>query len=253
MQMPRSPQPAPTVEPPAGQACPPLGRHLARVPCAPALRRALTAGLACLVLFLAGGCGRGGPIPSPSGGSPDPELSLLAEWMTGHFSSASQAAADSSYFDIRLAMIPIWTARGEDHWLYVEQAVAGREEAPYRQRVYHLTRSPAGSLQSVVYELPHPERYVGAWRSPAVFAALAPTDLERRAGCAIELHRTPEGEFVGGTVDRRCASSLRGARYATSEVRIGPHEMVSWDRGFNQAGEQVWGATEGGYVFRKLR
>jgi hypothetical protein len=28
--------------------------------------------------------------------------------------------------------------------------------------------------------------------------------------------------------------------------------LESWDRGFDAGGEQVWGATAGGYVFEKL-
>jgi hypothetical protein len=29
--------------------------------------------------------------------------------------------------------------------------------------------------------------------------------------------------------------------------------MISWDRGYNDAGEQVWGAEKGGYIFLKTR
>ena len=46
-----------------------------------------------------------------------------------------------------------------------------------------------------------------------------------------------------------CASDLRGAAYATSEVTITPQFVLSWDRGFDNTGKQVWGATEGPYVF----
>ena len=40
----------------------------------------------------------------------------LDEWMVGSFSSAAQAAADESYFDIRLEMVPIWTERRDATW-----------------------------------------------------------------------------------------------------------------------------------------
>jgi hypothetical protein len=43
-----------------------------------------------------------------------------------------------------------------------------------------------------------------------------------------------------------------GAVYATSEVTVTPEALISWDRGFGAAGEQVWGAVTGGYVFKKL-
>ena len=48
-----------------------------------------------------------------------------------------------------------------------------------------------------------------------------------------------------------CASERSGAAYATAEVRLEPGRMASWDRGFDAAGKQVWGATTGAYVFVK--
>ena len=63
----------------------------------------------------------------------------LGSWMTGSFSSASQAsAAPDDYFDIRLYMVPIWDGRADGPWLYVEQAAASALERPYRQRVYQV-------------------------------------------------------------------------------------------------------------------
>jgi hypothetical protein len=59
--------------------------------------------------------------------------------MTGSFSSQEQAAADTSRYDIRLEMAPIWTDHPNGKWFYVEQAVAWSLEKPYRQRVYHFT------------------------------------------------------------------------------------------------------------------
>jgi len=49
-----------------------------------------------------------------------------------------------------------------------------------------------------------------------------------------------------------CESTLRGAAYATSEVRLTLARMESWDRGFDRPGTQVWGATEGPYIFERV-
>jgi len=65
------------------------------------------------------------------------------------------------------------------------------------------------------------------------------------------LRREPGGDFVGSTVDRSCPSDLRGASYATTEVRVSEGELLSWDRGFDEEGRQVWGSRAGGYLFRK--
>ncbi len=175
----------------------------------------------------------------------------LAECLTGSFSSAAQAAADDAFFDIRLHMAPIWTSRDDGPWLYVEQAVATAQDQPYRQRVYHLREVEPGLFESAVYTLPDPEGAIGAWRAPERLDGVALSDLEPRTGCAI-LMRRHGAAFVGSTLGTLCPSDLRGARYATSEVRVTPDGLVSWDRGFDAAGTQVWGARTGGYVFDRV-
>lgn len=168
--------------------------------------------------------------------------------MTGSFSSAAQASTDESYYDIDLHMQPVWTDR-PGHYLYVEQAVADSPREPYRQRVYKLERK-GRKLISRVYELPEPQRFVGAHRRPALLDVIGPDDLTERTGCAVVLREESPGLYRGSTRKKRCKSSLRGATYATSRVSIaGGRWVQSWDRGFNDDDEQVWGATEGGYMF----
>ncbi len=181
----------------------------------------------------------------------DDGLSTLADLMTGHFSSEEQARTDSTYFDIRLVMEPIWQGQTDVRWLYVEQAVAGHEERPYRQRIYRLTETGPNQFESAVYLLPDPVQFVGAWNETDIFSRLLPGDLKPRTGCSIHLTRQPDGSFVGGTRDHDCPSDLRGASYATSSVRIEDGVMHTWDQGFDDAGEQVWGPTAGGYIFVK--
>ncbi|MCB0549563.1 MAG: chromophore lyase CpcT/CpeT [Phaeodactylibacter sp.] len=178
-----------------------------------------------------------------------PGIESLQAMMVGTFNSAEQAARDSAFFDITLHMYPIWTDKG--HWLYVEQAVSAMQERPYRQRVYQLEQTAPGSFKSIVYTLPEPEAFIGAWKDPSRFDALAPDALELRAGCAVVLERQPDGSFTGSTQGNGCESTLRGASYATSRVSIRDGMIVSWDQGFNSAGEQVWGAVKGGYEFKK--
>jgi len=186
-----------------------------------------------------------------AGDSAASELSRLVDMMSGSFSSATQAAADSDFFDIRLEMTPIWRERSDAAWLYVEQARGDLLDKPYRQRVYRVARRDDGALVSEVFTFSSPLRYAGAWKQASPLASLTPDSLSRRDGCAIVLRAQPDGTFVGATVDHDCPSDLRGAAYATSEVTMGSGVMVSWDRGWNVAGEQVWGARKGGYVFRK--
>lgn len=181
------------------------------------------------------------------------DLATLQRWMTGAFSSEAQSAEDGDFFDIRLHMVPIWESRDDGPWLYVEQAAASRLDAPYRQRIYRLRATDDGRFGSAVYEFPEPLGYAGAWEEPSRFDGLSSSDLTLRTGCEILLGWDQgTSSFRGSTQDRACLSSLRGATWASSEVSITEEGLLTWDRGFDDAGEQVWGATKAGYRFDRV-
>ncbi len=178
----------------------------------------------------------------------------VGNWMTGVFSSHTQAAAQpDDYFEVRLVMLPIWTERDDGPWLYVEQAVAEALDRPYRQRVYHVVDIPSGA-RSDVFELPgDPLTFARAWEKADAFTQIEPEDLVPRTGCSIFLTRgMDEVSYVGATRGSGCTSSLRGASYAASEVTVTPNVLSSWDRGFDDNGVQIWGATAGPYVFERI-
>ncbi|MCI4650114.1 chromophore lyase CpcT/CpeT [Phaeodactylibacter sp.] len=176
-------------------------------------------------------------------------LDQLQQAMTGTFTSAAQAAEDDAFYDITLHMYPIWKDRG--HWLYVEQAVSAMPAKPYRQRIYQLEQVDKKTFKSIVYTVDNEDDLVGDWQVPESFNALSKDNLRLREGCAVILTRQADGSYTGSTEGDRCKSTLRGAAYATSEVTVMPGKIVSWDRGFDASGAQVWGAEKGGYIFLK--
>jgi hypothetical protein len=177
-------------------------------------------------------------------------LNKLITMMTGSFSSGVQAKNDSSYFDIRLHISRIWQDRKDGIYLYVEQAMAARQDKPYRQRIYKVMALSDSTFESAVYTMKDPLRFTGAWQNPAILGALSPDSLEARTGCSVFL--TLNGEsFSGSTKGNECPSDLRGAAWASSEVTLNMRGMNSWDRGFDKQGKQVWGAVKGGYQFLK--
>jgi hypothetical protein len=180
----------------------------------------------------------------------DNDLKLLTQYMTGEFNSAAQASRDSAnFFNITLHMYPIWPNR-EGIWLYVEQSVTTNQANPYRQRIYKLEQSGQEYI-SKVYTITGEKEYVNAWKNPEKFEALSLNSLEVKAGCEVIMKK--EGErFVGSTGIRTCPSELRGASYATSKVEVLKDRLLTWDQGFNDKGEQVWGATAGGYEFIRV-
>lgn len=179
-------------------------------------------------------------------------LDRLVTFLIGSYSSEEQAKADTDYYDIRLRMVCIWKQRTDGHWLYVEQALASKQDHPYRQRVYRLARLTDSTFESAVYTLPDPTRFAGHWKNENPLSLLTLDSLTKRDGCSIILMQEGEDFFEGSTLGTGCPSELRGAAYATSEVKLWKDKLVSWDRGFDKEGKQVWGAEKGGYVFKKL-
>jgi len=179
------------------------------------------------------------------------DIEVLVNYMCGSFSSQEQAENDSSYLNIELEMVQIWQDRTDGPWIYIEQSVAETKEKPYRQRVYQIRQRSDGKIKSIVHSLPDPLRFAGDYKKDFPLLRLTPDSLMTKEGCEVVLYRADDGYFEGGTIDKNCSSDLRGANYATSEVMIDKDKMITWDRGFDENGNQVWGATKGGYIFKK--
>jgi len=181
----------------------------------------------------------------------DRDVTVLGQWMAGTFDSKFQSESDSDYFEIHLHMAPIWKNKKDGVWLYVEQAIAGALDKPYRQRVYHVYKENDTLIISQVYTLKNPLRFAGDWKNENPLQSLSIDSLEDRKGCSIYLSKTADGKYVGSTKDKDCESNLRGAAFATSKVTITQKMLESWDQGFDKDSKQVWGAIKGGYKFVK--
>jgi hypothetical protein len=171
--------------------------------------------------------------------------------MSGEFSSSAQAAMDTAFYDINLVMYPIWKKDKTRYWLYVEQAVSSNLDKPYRQRIYEIQETQRGKIGSAVYELPDAGKFVHAWDNPDLFSTITPDSLKEREGCTVFMERVDPDSFTGSTFEKNCKSTLYGATYATSAVSVFKNKVVSWDQGWNDAGEQIWGAEKGGYIFNR--
>ncbi len=181
----------------------------------------------------------------------DDDLLELVSAMTGSFSSENQAALDSTYFNISLHMYPIWPEKN-GHWLYVEQALFDKQEEPYRQRIYKVSRENDSVLKSETFTFPNEALWICKWQTPEFFDKLLIESLLKREGCDVLLKKSEDNVFVGKTNDKSCLSDLQGATYVTTEVEISEKKIISWDRGFNAQDSLVWGASQGGYIFNKL-
>ena len=178
------------------------------------------------------------------------DVTELLELMQGSFNSRNQSLTDSNYYDITLHMYPIWGSK--KNFIYVEQSVSSMQEKPYRQRIYEIKRNSDSTFTSVIYKLPNDSLFIGAWRDTSLFRDLKISELTRLDGCEVILKNIGEKHYLGSTDEKSCPSVLYGASYATSEVEILNDKIISWDRGFDIDDNQIWGATNGGYVFNKI-
>lgn len=182
---------------------------------------------------------------------PSEKLTLFNDMLEGVYNSSEQAAMDSDYLNISLVMKRIWTDRTDGYWLYVEQALTAKPEKPYRQRVYQLIQKGENTFISRVYQFNDPLLYAGAHKDTTILKKLSFDKLTTKEGCDVIMNKYGTS-FEGGTKGKNCASSLKGATYATSEIILEAKVLKSWDRGFDEEDKQVWGAEKGPYLFKRI-
>ncbi|GAA4271929.1 chromophore lyase CpcT/CpeT [Aquimarina gracilis] len=176
----------------------------------------------------------------------------LVALMTGSYNSEKQSKADSTYYNISLHMYPIWKKDKNTSWLYVEQALYSKQDAPYRQRVYKVAHISENKFKTTIFKLKDEKSFIGKWKTTDFFDTFDTSILEERSGCEVYLTKNKDGVYQGSTLDDNCKSTLRGASYATSKVTIKKDLVYSWDQGFDKDHKQVWGAEKAGYTFDKL-
>lgn len=183
------------------------------------------------------------------------DAEIVAEWLTGDFSSRAQSLSSPAYFDVHLYAIQIWPEREDGTWMYVQQSrdddSDGEYEAPYRQRVYWVYADGNGNVVSTVYRITNEWVYVDPWTNPGVLDGIAEENLELALGCDVVL--APQGDaFVGGTQGTGCTLSFGG--YATSDVTLTADKLQSLDLLYDTGGNIINGLTENStpYTFDKL-
>lgn len=200
-----------------------------------------------------GGQGGQGGQGGAGGATAETQGAKLYRYLTGHFDSTEQAATDPAYFPIDLLTCPIDIPEIGARNLHVEQSVIdmGQTLAPYRQRVYVVEDGADPTTQAVskVWEFNTPSPFSGFCDGAGDQATAA--DIVEKAGCRVELTWVTD-HFEGSTPGKECLTDFQGATYTTSEVKVFEDRIESWDRGWDAADKQVWGATKGPYVFKRL-
>jgi hypothetical protein len=183
-------------------------------------------------------------------------LRLLAAWSAGEFRT-NVMASDGGKVPARMFMVPVWKDRAPgEFWLYSEIAPEKAPGSPFRQRMYKYMKIGDNIYENLVFRLENEDELVIGHRLPSrgnVLRKLTDDRLIERRGCSVIFRRANADSFAGGTLGEGCMSDGDGGLYATSQIVVRENEFISWDRGFDRQGNQVWGATMGGNVFKKIK
>lgn len=189
------------------------------------------------------------------------DLYTYSSWISGYFNSTMQSVEDG-YFDNVYVYTTHFRSDEYGEWFYTEQGEL-RDKIPYRQRVYILSSSSDTSFINRVYKIKD-IRIISDENKNGFFAGhnlieklvkLNYSDLEEMCGCSTQIRKqyisTGDWYYYGSTNEKDCKGTFRGATYTTSQFKVYSNGVVSWERGWNDDGKQIWGSTKGPYYYIK--
>lgn len=172
--------------------------------------------------------------------------------MAGTFDTTEQAKLDAEVPPLRAVAVLVPKSRLSDGALvlYREEARLDRLDRPERQRFLRVEEVASGRVVVRMFELKEAASAAGKWRTPEVLALFSRNDVRDRPACAITM--TKKGDhYEGSATDLGCAPPLLGVSRPTSEIRLWPGRMETWERGFDAKGVQVWGPRKGPFRWEK--
>ncbi|KAI0491393.1 hypothetical protein KFK09_025653 [Dendrobium nobile] len=184
----------------------------------------------------------------------------VAREISGEKFSREQACRDpDNYFNLRMLTCPATEMVDGSRVLYFEQAFWRTPQKPFRQRFYIVKPCPKEAKCDVEvssYAIRDTEEYKNFCDRPK---DQRPHDDEIIEDIAehlttINLSRCERGKrclYEGSTSTGGFPNSWNGASYCTSELIIHKNgEVHTWDRGYDEEGNQVWGPKGGPYEFK---
>jgi len=183
-------------------------------------------------------------------------LAQLAKYLSGEFDNRQQSLADPTwYLHLRVWNRPLPPALfTEGYGFFIEQISVASGQAPYRQRILHLT-TQSNQLWGQYYGLKDPLAFRGSATQPERLAPLTQDDLVPLPTCGLEIDYTPALQSFSA---RLPADTLCSFTYGdtTSHIRLGfdigpqspggPVVLRVHDRGIDpDTGKTTWGPQMG--------
>jgi hypothetical protein len=182
------------------------------------------------------------------------QMQDVVSHLVGAMDTSAQAAANPKAPNVRMTTCKVKVENTEisnrpSVFLYQEQAMSEKLNSPYRQRFLQITPTPdTQKIESVAFRPPTPATFIGLCNQPEQMRVVKKSDIGE-SSCRVILQ--PEGEdYQGETPHEGCPTNVRGAVKITNTILLHQTGMDTQDRGFDAAGNLVWGAKERPYQFR---
>ncbi|KAE8665918.1 Chromophore lyase CRL [Hibiscus syriacus] len=185
---------------------------------------------------------------------------ILARSLSGEKFSQEQASRNpDSYFNIRTLTCPATEMADGSKVLYSEQAFWRTPHKPFRQRFYMVKPCPKDLKCDVevgtyaIRDMDEYKNFCDRARDQRPLPEEVIDDVAEHL-TTIHLKRCERGKrclYEGSTPPGGFPNSWNGATHCTSELSVlKNNEIHTWDRGYDDDGNQVWGAKEGPYEFK---
>ncbi|XAR50404.1 hypothetical protein NMG60_11004720 [Bertholletia excelsa] len=185
---------------------------------------------------------------------------IVAGSLAGEKYSRDQAARDpDNYFNLRWLSCPAAEMVDGSKVLYAEQAFWRTPNKPFRQRFFMVkpcAKEMKCDVELTTYAIRDAEEYKNYCDRPKDQRP-QPEEVIGDIGehlTTIYLNRCERGKrclYEGSTPLDGFPNYWNGATYCTSELSVlKNNEIHAWDRGYDDDGNQVWGAKGGPYEFK---
>jgi hypothetical protein len=178
-------------------------------------------------------------------------LTRIVSHLVGVMDTSRQASLNPKQPNVRMTtcLIKVDDLETNHHFLYQEQAMANKLDQPYRQRFLEIF--PSENSQQIIaksYKPVNPDQFKGFCNHNEIERNFTTNQLGEYV-CQVIL--TPViSIYRGETPPEGCKANVRGAVRITNTIILHSQGMDTWDRGFDQEGNQVWGAENESYQFR---
>lgn len=179
----------------------------------------------------------------------------------GRFSSYPQTLIDTTKSDVLIRTK--WIEKLDEYDIFYTQQGEYYDNIfyPYRQRIYKTKNEGTHILleintidipYTILQDTPKGEHPTFTLDTTQIKSEL----FQPKQGCDIKIIKVYQKDntpiLYGSTNQNDCVASFNGSTYTQVEFLILPIGLISWERGYNENDEQVWGPEQSPYLFMKV-